>query len=190
MMLADTLEQSLFRSVESALAFAFSERYVYLPQSPASRMASTPSRSGNGLGGIDGYAQAGMILANVSALGELQAAILTARFSPPLGECHCGAPCCKGFRHNLRWLAAVATVSEFVGLEVPAILPYKRLREGIIRKHFGDKVRLGEVADNCGVHRNTASNHASRVLAALKEEEKRARFEIRAVLEGSGVVGT
>ena len=48
MMLATPLEQVLFRSAESALAFAFSDQYVDLPQSPVSRMASTPSRTGNG----------------------------------------------------------------------------------------------------------------------------------------------
>jgi DNA modification methylase len=48
-----TEEASLFRSCESALAFAFSEQYIDLPQSPVSRMACTPSRTGNGLGGND-----------------------------------------------------------------------------------------------------------------------------------------
>jgi hypothetical protein len=189
MMLATPIEDVLFRSVETALYFAFSEQYIDLPQSPASRMASTPSRSGNGLGGLDGFAQAGMILCSMGDLGELHRHILTARFSPAVGECRCGSACCRGFRHNLRWLTAVSAISDFVGQEVPSTMAHRRLREGIVRKHFGDKVRLGEVADVCGVHRNTASNHASKILSILKSEEKSARFEIRAVLESSGVVG-
>jgi hypothetical protein len=185
-----TEEASLFRSCESALAFAFSEQYIDLPQSPVSRMACTPSRTGNGLGGIDGYAQAGMIVASMGELSEVQIDILTARFSPAVGICNCGSACCRGFRHNLRWLTAVARISNFVGGEVPSTLPYRRLREGIVRKHFGDKVRLGEVADVCGVHRNTASNHASRILGILKSQEKQARYEARAILESSGLVET
>jgi hypothetical protein len=184
------LDAALFRSAESALAFAFSEQYVDLPQSPVARMACTPSRAGNGLGGLDGYAQAGMIVASMGSLTEIQRHILTARFSPAVGLCGCGSACCRGFRHNLRWLTAVARISDFVGCEVMPTLPYRRLREGIVRKHFGDKVRLGEVADLCGLHRNTASNHASRILGILKAQEKQARFEARAILESSGLVET
>lgn len=181
--------ESLFRSVESALFFAFSEQYVNLPQSPVSRMASTPSRSGNGLGGLDGFGQAGMILARMGTLAEVHQWILTARFSPVVSECDCGAACCSGFRHNARWLDAVKRISAFIGSEVPASLAQHRLREGIVRKHFGDKVRLGEIADASGVHRNTASNHASIVLSILRTQEKLARYEIRAILESSGLVG-
>lgn len=184
------LDAALFRSAESALAFAFSEQYVDLPQSPVSRMACTPSRTGNGLGGLDGYAQAGMIVASMWSLTDIQKDILTARFSPPVGLCNCASACCKGFRHNLRWLTAVANISDYVGSEVPSTLPWRRLREGIVRKHFGDKVRLGEVADICGVHRNTASNHVSRIIGILKAQEKQARYEARAILENSGLVET
>lgn len=183
------VEEALFRSVESALKFAYSEQYADLPQSPVSRMASTPSRSGNGLGGLDGYAQAGMILARVGTVSELHRAILTARFSPAIGgECpHCSG----GVLPNLRWLAAVAWISEFVGAEVPCTLPFRRLREGSVSKYFGDRsILLNTIGDRCGLHRNTVSKHNSAIVTALKVREAQARFEIRAMLEASGVVAT
>lgn len=189
MMLATAIEDTLFRSVETALYFAFSERYIDIPQSPASRMASSPSRAGNGLGGFDGYAQAGLILSSMGELSELHRNILTARFSPVVGECKCGASCCNGFRHNLRWLAAVAWVADFAGKEVPGAMAHRRLREGIVRRHFGDKVRIMDIAQACGIHANTASKHGSSITAILKIHEKQARFEVRAILEGSGLVG-
>lgn len=187
MMLATPLEDVLFRSVETALYFAFSEQYIDLPQSPVSRMASKPSRAGNGLGGLDGYAQAGMILSSMGDLCELHRHILTARFSPPIrGDCpHCSG----GVIHNKRWLTAIDAIADFVGQEVQSSKTHKRLREGIVRRHFGDKVRLIEIAKACGIHANTASNHGNKILSILKTQEKQARFEIRAVLESSGVVG-
>jgi len=188
-MIADYIQQEApFRSAEGALLFAFSEQYIDLPQPAIARMAGTPSRTGNGLGGIDGFAQAGMILSGLRTLSEIQRSILTARFSPAVGLCQCDSACCRGFRHNVRWLTAVSHISDYVGCEVPSTLPFRRLREGIVRKHFGDKVRLGEVADSCGVHRNTASNHASKILTILKTQEKQARYEVRALFQSTGLV--
>ena len=105
MMLATPLEETLFRSVETALYFAYSERYIDLPQSPVSRMASSPSRRGNGLGGVDGYAQAGMILSSlVRTVGTAPEHPDRAFQSPPLANVACGSACCKRVPTQHRWL--------------------------------------------------------------------------------------
>ena len=130
-----------------------------------------------------------MILSSIGTLSELHQHILTARFTPQNVVCQCARTCCKGFHPTLRWLCSTAWLSDFVGNVYPKLVSHRRLRDGIVARHFGDKVLLGDIAKRCGVHINTMSKHNSEVVAILRNHEKQARFEVRAILESSGLVG-
>lgn len=183
------LEQPLFRSVEGALKFAFADDYDAVARSLMSRMADGPSRTGRGLDGVNGFAQAGLILAEVARLPILQQDIITARFSPIKDECTCGSSCCCGYRHHPRWLSAIVRLTEYIAEELPETRSPRGLRDGVVRKYFGDKVRIAEIADYCRIHRNTASAHAGRIMDVLKADEKRVRSQISTQLDKAGLVG-
>lgn len=185
----ETAVQAPFGSVEQALRYAFSARYDFMARSPMARMAAGGMSAGVGLGGLDGFAQAGMILGAVARHTRPHPDILAARYLAPAIPCDCGRACCRGSRYSASWGAAVEALSGYVGEKLPATLPYRLLRQGVVRKHFGDKVRLGEIADACRLHRNTASGHASRILTLLRADERQALFAIRADLESAGVIG-
>ena len=98
----------LFRSTQDALLFAFRHAGQSYDRPLMLRMADAARGSGAGLAGLDGAAQAGMIRAEVAALGRLYEAALVARFADRSIPCQCKAACCSGERLNGEWINAVA----------------------------------------------------------------------------------
>ena len=88
----------LFRSTQDALLFAFRHAGQAYDRPLMLRMADASRGSGAGLAGLDGAAQAGMIRAEVAALGRLHEAVLVARFADRAIPCQCKAACCSGER--------------------------------------------------------------------------------------------
>lgn len=102
--------QPLFKSPHAALTFAYSKRHGY--ERPLMNRMGAASNPGNGLGGLDGAGQAGLIRAEVQRLGELREALVIARFAPRIFPCSCKSACCKGYRPNREWQAAITTIAE------------------------------------------------------------------------------
>ncbi len=106
---AEAGTQPLFHSAQQALVFA-----VTCDGSPARPVQSRMVDATNGsreLAGLDGAAQAGMILNSLEGLGKLPVATMIASCAPRTLPCSCRAPCCSGHRINRSWHAAVDLIA-------------------------------------------------------------------------------
>jgi hypothetical protein len=121
-------------------------------------------------------------------LSETDGAILTARFTAHSVPCRCSRLCCKGERPNKAWVAAVLLLVEYLPNPFPETGANFLLREAFIRKFFGEKVSIVDTAKRAHVHRDTASEHNSRVVRLLRADEQRSMYEIAAALAESGLL--
>ena len=85
-----------FTSAHTALVFAFRFSVGAYDRPLANRLAE--KSTGVGVAPLDMAAQAGMIRAEVCALGWLHEALLTARYAPSVVPCSCRSRCCAGKR--------------------------------------------------------------------------------------------
>lgn len=163
-------EERLFDSSHAALVFAFNysgQQY----QASAMNKAMTPAiGSGKGLVGVDGAAQAGMIRSELGMLPELHQAVLTARCAPRDVLCDCGRPCCATKRSNPEWEAAIVWLTERAMQQLSGSFSHYRVRRSILEKIFGAKVNLAEIAEDCGVHRNTVSDQNAKLKLWIEGE--------------------
>lgn len=84
------IEDPLFRSTHDALVFAFQYAGQQSPRTPMTSLFKTPGLgTGKGLSGLDGAAQAGMILAEVCRLPDDQHNVIVARYDRMTHECKC-----------------------------------------------------------------------------------------------------
>lgn len=195
----DTQELAPFRSANAALAFAFNFTHGTLEQSAMARLYQTPpgiegSQPGEkrlvGLSGIDLAGQAGIIKGEVSRLDpRIRGQILTARFAVRHLPCSCRHSCCSGYRPNNEWQLAICDIAEDVHAEALVNCSSNfTLRHAIVRRYFGVHQSLTDAAAAAGVDRDTASAHASRVIAYLHGEERLAKYEIDGKLKAAGIV--
>ncbi len=187
--MSKVIEQAPFRSVDDALKFAFRFEYEAYERSALAQLASGPSSPGKGLGGLDGAATAGIIGMHLATIPQLWRRILIARYSPRSTECECGRSCCSGYKPNHLWQSEITWLSESVLMALTATISNRRLRNGIVLKYFGQRIKLGELADYCKVHRDTASDHAHKIITMLKVEEKAAYNAIDERLRSVGMIG-
>lgn len=183
-------DEALFSSAHSALLFAFNASMQQYDRPIINRMAAQDIGSGKGLAGLDGAAQAGMIRAELKAIGRLHEAILIARIAPRSTPCTCRAPCCSGRRPNREWNEALDWLSDYVRTTARAgrTSDY-RIRRGCVEMFFGSSMTVSRLAHLCGVTRNTVGAHFARVRKLLKEEEGRAQIAIDERLRAAGIIG-
>jgi hypothetical protein len=193
------MTEPLFKSAHDALIFAFNYADQQSDRSAMSRLMSGPLGAGKGLSGIDGAAQAGFILAKVRALGALPEAILTARYAPRTKPC----ACCASPRPADRWHGAIRIIQDAAidGALSSQSSSNRALRTVIVSRAFGSKESLVDAAEQCGVHRNTATKHNGLIVMWLRGrkaqpgkeavigEEAKAMAAIEDMLTVSGVVG-
>ena len=115
-------EEPLFKSTHEALIFAFNYAVQQSPKTPLMRMfQSNPAedevpkgiRQSKGLIGLDGAAQAGMILAEVCRLPDDQHNVIVARYYRAQHECRC----CGQPAPREEWRVAIDALSHCVELE-------------------------------------------------------------------------
>jgi hypothetical protein len=184
------LDPPMFRTINGALAFAFNFKHGQLKPSALATMMASSKTSARGLGGLDGAAQAGLIRSDVAALDpKIRGHILVARFCVRALPCSCRRDCCSGWRSNAEWLLAIADIANVVRQAALAgTVVNFTLRYAIVRRYFGVKQSLADAARASGVERHTASAHANKVIAYLKQEERQARYAIEARLKEANVV--
>ncbi|MFA5633487.1 MAG: hypothetical protein WC997_18520 [Porticoccaceae bacterium] len=154
-----------FDTAHQALMFAFNFSASTLDRPLTSRLADKYRPTGKGLAGLDGAAQAGMILWQLRVLSNLHQAILCARFSPQDEPC----PCCQNPKMRDQWMAAVRVISDAaVTSALSGHLTNRALRDGLVARYFGRKVHLQELAARAGVHRDTASSHNRMIVDWLR----------------------
>lgn len=179
------MDQPLFTSTHQALRWAFSYHGLSSPKSISDIIARMKDKSrppsGRGLSGLDGAAQAGMILQEVNRLPEQMRMAVIARFA---GTSPC--PCCNQPAVSPLRVEAVEHLAEHVR-KVASIAGPLALRRGLVRIHYGDKLKMGDIADQCGVHRNTLSNYKAAIRKTLEPIDKHAMAQMDEAL--SGMVG-
>lgn len=161
----------LFESAHGALVFAFNFSGQCYDRPMMNRLASPAVGSGKGLVGLDGAAQAGMILAEVQTLGKLAEAIIIARIAPRSVPCHCRSACCAGHKPNKEWTDAISILADYVRTTALAGCT----SNGILRREYvvryftrkDDRVSLEALAEKHDIARNTVSAHAAKVALLL-----------------------
>lgn len=179
------MAEALFTSAHAALTFAHNFSRGSLDRPTMAKMADKRiGGSGKGLGGLDGAAQAGFILREMQDLSRLHQQILLARFLPRTAEC----PCCGHAVPAHDWLAAVREVSD--GAMLAGILSghmvNRAVRDGIVARHFGQKVQLGDLAKRGNIHVNTVTDQNGKIVLWLRGSRltKRGRGEFDAGVQG------
>lgn len=161
------LLEPLFESAHGALVFAFNFSGQCYDRPMMNRLASPAIGSGKGLVGLDGAAQAGMIRAEVQAMGKLAEAILIARIAPRSMPCHCRQACCSGKKPNKEWTDAIGFLADHVRTTALAgCTANGMLRREYVVRYFSrkdERVSLEVLAERHDVNRQTVGAHASKV---------------------------
>jgi hypothetical protein len=182
--------EPIFTSAHAALKFAFNFSHGTLKKNFLAA-AMGGGGSGRGLGGLDGAAQAGMILCELEQLDAVRRRCITARMAPQTEPCSCKSPCCRGYREASEWAAAIEYLTQYVLTEgLTGTKSYHRLRRGVVLRHFGVKISLIDIAAACSVNRDTASDLNKRVVTRLRDEERIGLHEIDGRLKAAGIVGS
>ena len=178
--------EPLFSSAHAALVFAFNFSMDLYDRPLMNKMADPPAPVGKGLSGLDGAAQAGFVRAELHLMGAIPEAILIARVAPQGSPCECRRPCCSGKTINPGWADAIKTLTQHALVPLSGCISHYRLRAAIVQKFFGASVSLSDIAEVCGVNRDTASDHNQKVVKMLRTEETAAwgRFESRLIEAG------
>ena len=204
-----TVSEPLFKGAHQALTYAFNYSNGTLDRPAMVKMADRTPRTGRGLAGVDGAAQAGFILRELQALTPLHQRILEARFLPQTTPC----PCCRSSVWDQDWFAAVRAVSD--GVMGSGVLSghvvNRAVRDGIVARYFAEKgnrsrVLLKDLAIHAGISDRTVTDQNGKITIWLrgarivrkgsgaveegkKGEEARAMELIESVLSGAGIVG-
>lgn len=182
-----------FESAREALIFALnaSIQSAY-PRPTMNRLAAPSTGSGYGLAGLDAAGQAGMVRAEVKALGALAEAILFARSAPHGIPCACRASCCSGNKRNKEWVDAISHLADYMrttALSGCTVNGHLRLK--YVERYFAKKVErvnLEHLADENDVNRKTVFAHNAKVAKHLKALEVVAEAAIDENLRRVGMV--
>ena len=159
-----------FKSADEALKQAFNASSQAYDRPTMNRMAS-PSLGRGGLVGLEAPGQAGMVRAEVQALGKLAEAILIARLAPRSMPCHCRQSCCSGKKPNKEWTDAISILADYVRTTALAgCTSNGMLRREYVVRYFtrkDDRISLEALAEKHDIHRDTASAHAAKVALLL-----------------------
>jgi hypothetical protein len=189
----------LFKSAHTAITFALNYGITdHVERSPASKMADDRKGSGgHGLIGMDGAAQAGIILAELKRTGAFHEACVIARVAKRKILCNCGAECCCKHRPNWQWRDAINSIAMLVKDQMEeerkegtrGMKDSPVMRQAIIAKFFGERIRVKELAHACDVTEGTVSNHTGKINKILKHTENEAWNLLEEALRSSGIVG-
>ena len=165
--------EPLFNSAASALTFALNYSSQSFQSSAVNRMAGTPRPTGRGLGGLDGAAQAGMVRAELAAIGILGESIIVAEMAHKTRPCECKAPCCSGEVTNAEWAASIGVLSNVLK-ELKICPSHFIVRSNLLRRFFGVEISISEIAKQSGLSRDTITTYNAKLVSVLKAEKKRA----------------
>lgn len=181
--------EPLFTSAHCALKFAMNFSHGTVKKSFLAAAQGKSGPAGKGLGGLDGAAQAGLILAELSNLEPVRRNIIVAWFTTAYSPCACRSPCCRGQRETPSWAEAVNYLTEYVlALGLTGTVSHYRLRRTLVMRFFGVKDSFVEMALACGVHRTTASEHNKAVSEFLKREHRLGLYDIEGRLKRAQIV--
>ncbi|WP_186275808.1 hypothetical protein [Burkholderia gladioli] len=164
--------------------------YDHFDMSPTAKLAGGAAiGSGFGLVGLDGAAQAGMVLCEVENLQVIDKAFVIAVCAPVSTECKCGSACCRGWRENRVWREAINFIGQMMIERLGIDLRNVRLRNLLVEKHFGKKHKFTDIGIRADVDRKTAAAHYKTIDRALTAEEYRVWVKFEERLRDRGMVG-
>lgn len=159
---------------------------------------SKPPRSEQ-LKGMDGVAQAGMVLYHLARLPEPQQLVLIAQSVPVALPCACRAPCCSGHRPNGPWVHAVLVLCDYLRDEAKlSVIPGKRgmsinphMRRQLVEKFFvqSREINLAKLAAQCGVSEQTVTRARAPIIEYLEKNERAGWRAFDEHLGTAGIVG-
>lgn len=183
-----------FGSALEALRFAFTFALGAKPNRDAVNQLSSPTKStGRGLGGMDGAAQAGMVLSKLHECGPLPENLLIAKVAPRSIPCSCGAPCCSKARPNLQWSQAHGYVTDYCLVTVRksstgtrGLMFNYQLNAALVLKYLGSHQSIKEISEGAEVSLQTAHSHKKILFSLLKSKESEAwqNIEQRLIVAG------
>lgn len=170
-------------------------------EEPEPQITTLFRRSPNpSLKGLDGAAQAGMILLHFAKLSDVKRHVLTCAVLRPTLPCSCRSPCCSGFKANPEFVDALLGVCVALkdeaehrrahgkrGLKVHPIM-----HKALVEKHYevpGRRIILSELADQCNVSEATVVAHRKYIEAFLEQTEKDGWTNLDVLLTKAGIVG-
>lgn len=181
--------QGIFRSAHEAIVFALNYSGQQYAMSPFARLMQEGALgSGRGLAGLDGAGQAGMVIAELAKLDYYPAVALIARCATRQIKCDCHSTCCSGWRVNEIWRQAISIMTDHAMTALAGELSNRAVRQASVQKHFGHKVTIQEIADDAGIHRETAGKQHAKIVAALKSLESRAWATFSDAVEAAGMI--
>lgn len=179
----------IFRSAHEAVVFALNYSGQQYAMSPFARLMQDGALgSGRGLAGLDGAGQAGMVIAELAKLDYYLAVALIARCATRQIKCDCHSACCSGWRINELWRQAISIMTDHAMTALAGELSSRVVRQASVQKHFGQKVTIQEIADDAGIHRETAGKQHAQIVAAMKALESRAWQSFSEALEAAGML--
>lgn len=174
------MSEPLFDTPANAIMFALrfsSQQYAETPMSKLMKRSGRRS-SGKGLVGIDGAGQAGMILAKLDELGELERACIIARYTDREAQC----PCCRQEVASEEYRAAITTLADWAAHTIENITDIERMRFAIVQEFYERRRSVGKTADKIGMARSTAYDNRARIFAQLTPLDSKAQGEIEGLL--------
>lgn len=188
----DANHEGIFRSAHESIVFALNYCEQQSAMSPMAKLMQQGAYgSGRGLVGLDGAGQAGMVMAEIEKLARrnyYMALSLLARCSQERIRCSCGQACCSRWKPNPIWREAVNQLGDFVLSHLAGSISNRVLRIAAIEKFFGRKVSIEQIAEDCGVHRNTAGQQINAIRKGLKDLEANAWSAYTAAIEENGML--
>jgi hypothetical protein len=185
-----------FRSVDAALRFYCDGNTAAYETSSMSDLIGGSRPDGNGLGGLDGAGERGIIGSNLKTLPQLWRRLLLAKFTKPEVKCYCLRSCCSRMKINGAWAIEIAYIGETVMLDLhaPLLKQKPQLREDIIgrfcnRRHFGEKLTNAQIAKRNEVSERSVQTYSTGICGMLKNEYQRAYSSFDERLRTAKVVG-
>ncbi len=177
--------EPIFRSTHEALTFAFRFSGQQYAASPMSKMLKKPGiGSGRGLSGLDGAAQAGMVLGEVGRINKIGRAIIAARFGERVTRC----TACNGVGRNKEWFGAITLLADESAKAISGVTHHRERRD-LLAKIFGEKQTLEEIADRYSLDRKTVGRHRRLIDDWARAMESQAIRSLDERLRDCGMVG-
>jgi hypothetical protein len=167
---------ALFKSANAAVIFAVNfSNDGHIERSAMNKISDTSKGADSGLE----QGQAGAILAMVHATGEFHEACLVARTAKHRLSCSCGSPCCSKSKPNWEWYEAI----NYITMEVKRLIDTERrdgtrgikddpaMRQALVAKFFGERIRINELAKACEVTEVTVATHHGKITHIIKKTE-------------------
>jgi hypothetical protein len=183
------IEEGIFRSAREALVFALNYQCDQYATSAVARLAREGTiGSGRGLVGLDGAAQAGMVKSRLKTMSDQSVAALIARCMSHQVKCDGSDTANAQMKDSAAWLAAIDEVRRFIETTQAHAVVLDVVAVAAIRKFFGERKTVQEIADHAGMHRVTANRQILIIKAELERLEVEAWAELDSSLRAAGMI--